>query len=188
MRCHTSISFSLCCHSLPLWITSKTYIYGVQFIWNGKRPKIRLTTLQWPKLLYYWAFQIKAHTWANPEAINAWKMIETAKVAPHRLQDFLFTNICTKALYQFVPIIANSVQVWRRAERWMGSPIKFCKNTPLWLNINFLCGNPPFFQPSWSSLGINMFCDIYDTQGLCSIQDLRTCSLSQHLLTLCIFS
>ncbi len=43
----------------------------------------------------------------------------------------------------------------------------------LWHNFNFVCGNRPFVQPSWSSLGVNTCGDIYDDQGLCSFQTLR---------------
>ncbi len=39
---------------------------------------------------------------------------------------------------------------------------------------NLVCGNRPFVQPSWSSLGVNTCGDIYDNQGLCSFQTLRT--------------
>ncbi len=46
-------------------------------------------------------------------------------------------------------------------------------STPLWHNFNFVCGNRPFVQPSWSSLGVNTCGDIYDNQGLCSFQTLR---------------
>lgn len=156
-----------------------------KFIWNEKKPRIRLTTLQRPKQLgglavpnfelYYWSFQLKAlSTWVNSDATMAWKQIESSKVAPHRLQDVLFANISTKTLKKFGPIIANSVQVWRKAEQWMGGPFKYCKNTPLWHNAKLLSGNKPFFQPSWSSHGINIFGDIYNAQGLRSLQDLRT--------------
>ncbi len=52
-------------------------------------------------------------------------------------------------------------------------PSKFCNSTPLWHNFNFVCGNRPFVQPSWSSLGVNTCGDMYDNQGLCSFQALR---------------
>ncbi len=61
----------------------------------------------------------------------------------------------------------------KRFERRIGGPFKFCNSTPLWHNFNFVCGNRPFVQPSWSSLGVNTCGDIYDNQGLCSFQALR---------------
>ncbi len=70
--------------------------------------------------------------------------------------------------------MANSIKIWKTVERQIGGPFKFCNSTPLWHNINFVCGNRPFVQPSWSSLGVNTCGDIYDNQGLCSFQTLRT--------------
>ncbi len=78
-------------------------------------------------------------------------------------------------------IIINLVQLWltllksgKTVERRIGGPFKFCNSTPLWHNFNFVCGNRPFVQPSWSSLGVNTCGDIYDNHGLCSFQTLRT--------------
>ncbi len=69
--------------------------------------------------------------------------------------------------------MANSIKIWKTVERRIGGPFKFCNSTPLWHNFNFVCGNRPFVQPSWSSLGVNTCGDIYDNQGLCSFQTLR---------------
>ncbi len=68
----------------------------------------------------------------------------------------------------------NSIKIWKTVERPIGGPFKFSNSTPLWHNFNFVCGNRPFVQPSWSSLGVNTCSDIYDNQGLCSFQTLRT--------------
>lgn len=77
-----------------------------KFIWNGKRPRIRLKTLQRPKSqgglsvpnfeLYYWSLQIRAlSAWVKPEINTALRMIESIKTTPHRLKDILFINIPT---------------------------------------------------------------------------------------------
>ncbi len=76
--------------------------------------------------------------------------------------------------YKFGPVVANSIKIWKTVERRIGGPFKFCNSTTLWHNFNFVCGNRPFVQPSWSSLGVNTCGDIYDNQGLCSFQTIRT--------------
>ncbi len=102
-------------------------------------------------------------------------MIEADKVKPNRLQDILFTGTGKKGdNYKFGPVVANSIKIWKTVERQIGGPFKFCNSTPLWHNFNFVCGNRPFVQPSWSFLGVNTCGDIYDNQGLCSFQTLRT--------------
>ncbi len=56
--------------------------------------------------------------------------------------------------------MANSIKIWKMVERLIGGPFKVCNSTPLWHNFNFVCGNHPFVQPSWSSLGVNTCSDI----------------------------
>ncbi len=123
--------------------------------------------------LYYWSFQLKAlHNWVDPQSTVSWRVIEVDKVKPNRLQDILFTDTGKKGdNCKFGPVVANSIKIWKTIERRIGGPFKFCNSTPLWHNLNFLCGNRPFVQPSWSSLGVNT-CG--DNQGLCSFQTLRT--------------
>ncbi len=157
-----------------------------KFIWNDKCPRIKVTTLQHPNRagglavpnfeLYYWSFQLKAlHNWVDPQSTVSWRVIEADKVKPNRLQDILFTGTGKKGdNYKFGPVVANSIKIWKTVERRIGGPFKFCNSTPLWHNFNFVCGNRPFVQPSWSTLGVNTCGDIYDNQGLCSFQTLRT--------------
>ncbi len=126
--------------------------------------------------LYYWSFQLKAlHNWIDPQSTVSWRVIEADKVKPNRLQDILLTGTGKKGdNYKFGPVVANSIKIWKTVERRIGGPFKFCNSTPLWHNFNFVCGNRPFVQPSWSSLGVNTCGDIYDNQGLCSFQTLIT--------------
>ncbi len=113
--------------------------------------------------------------WVDPQSTVSWRVIEADKVKPNRLQDILFTGTGKKGdNYKFGPVVANSIKIWKTVERRIGGPFKFCNSTPLWPNFNFVCGNRPFVQPSWSSLGVNTCSDIYDNQGLCSFQTLRT--------------
>ncbi len=171
-----------------------------KFIWNDKCPRIKLTTLQHPNSagglavpnfeLYYWSFQLKAlHNWVDPQSTVSWRVIEADKVKPNRLQDILFTGTGKKGdNYKFGPVVANSIKIWKTVEHRIGGPFKFCNSTPLWHNFNFVCGNRPFVQPSWSSLGVNTCGDIYDNQGLCSFQTLRTKFFYQHPHILSFFN
>ncbi len=90
--------------------------------------------------------------------------------------------------YKFGPVVANSIKICKTVERRIGGPFKFCNSTPLWHNFNFVCGNRPFVQPSWSSLGVNTCGDIYDNQGLCSFQTLRTKICSTSIRIFCLSS
>ncbi len=89
--------------------------------------------------------------------------------------------------YKFGPVVANSIKIWKTVERRIGGPFKFCNSTPLWHNFNFVCGNRPFVQPSWSSLGVNTCSDIYDNQGL-FISDIKNQILSTSIRIFCLSS
>ncbi len=171
-----------------------------KFIWNDKCPRIKLTTLQHPNSagglavpdfeLYYWSFQLKAlHNWVDPQSTVSWRVIEADKVKPNRLQDILFTGTGKKGdNYKFGPVVANSIKIWKTVERRIGGPFKFCNSTPLWHNFNFVCGNRPFVQPSWSTLGVNMCGDIYDNQGPLFISDIKNQILSTSICIFCFSS
>ncbi len=118
-----------------------------KFIWNDKCPRIKLTTLQHPN---------SAGGLAVPNF------------------ELYYWSFQLKDNYKFGPVVANSIKIWKTVERRIGGPFEFCNSTPLWHNFNFVCGNRPFVQPSWSSLGVNTCGDIYDNQGICSFQTLRT--------------
>lgn len=78
-----------------------------KFIWNGKRPRVKWTTLQLKKSqggwacpnfkIYHWSFVLRCLSyWLNPEAHTPWKDIERELIAPMRLQDLLFSGISHK--------------------------------------------------------------------------------------------
>ncbi len=88
--------------------------------------------------------------------------LKLTRLKPNRLQDILFTGTGKKCdNCKFGPVVANSIKIWKTVERRIGGPFKFCNSTPLWHNLNFVCGNRPFVKPSWSSLGVNTCGDIW---------------------------
>lgn len=92
---HSNSLFSM----LPL--PPPTSFFKVRnFIWNGKCPRISISTLQQPKRfgglsvpnfkLYYWAFQLRSLTiWLDSSSDVPWWKIEEAKSHPIRIQDLL---------------------------------------------------------------------------------------------------
>ncbi len=138
-----------------------------KFIWSDGCPRVELAALQHPGSagglavpnfeLYCWSFRLEAlHGWVDSRSAVSWRVIEADKVKPNRLQDILFTGTGKKGdNYKFGPVVANSIKIWKMVERRIGGPFKFCNSTPLWHNFSFVCGNRPFVQPSWSSLGVN---------------------------------
>ena len=77
------------------------------YIWGGKHPKIRFSTLQRPKtegglafpnfLLYHQSFQLRSiRTWLTEAADVAWREIEETLVAPLKPEDILYSGINAK--------------------------------------------------------------------------------------------
>ncbi len=136
------------------------------------------------------SFQLKAlHNWVDPQSTVSGRVIEADKVKPNRLQDILFTGTGKKGdNYKFGPVVANSIKIWKTVERRIGGPFKFCNSTPLWHNLNFVCGNRPFVQPSWSSLGVNTCGDMYDKPGPLFISGIESQILSTSICIFCFSS
>lgn len=136
-----------------------------KFIWNNKRVRIRLRTLQRPKhsgglavpdfKLYYWSFQIKQLTiWCNQNAVTPWRQIEIVK--PHRFADILFCGLKPRYVCRmFGPIIGNSLKIWFAVQKHMGCNLKLCDRSPVWYNYDLLQQSGPYLDNSWASGGIH---------------------------------
>ncbi len=100
--------------------------------------------------LYYWSFQLKAlHNWVDPQSTVSWRVIEADKVKQIDFKIFyLLAQEKKGIIINFCPVVANSIKLWKTVERRIGGPFKFCNSTPLWHNLNFVCGKRPFVQPS----------------------------------------
>uniref|UniRef100_A0A3B1ICK8 Reverse transcriptase domain-containing protein n=1 Tax=Astyanax mexicanus TaxID=7994 RepID=A0A3B1ICK8_ASTMX len=154
------------------------------YIWNGKRPRIKLSTLQRCKSdgglafpdfkKYAQAFTLKPlSTWLNPQAQSSWRSVEEALIAPYKLQDLIFSEIPTRhcRLY-FGPVISHLILTWRTTVRQSNLHVKWHKHSPLFRNHNLLIGNAPFVCPQWESRGVSTLGDICDENGLRSFQDI----------------
>ncbi len=127
-----------------------------KFIWNDKRARIRLRTLQQPKYsgglavpdfkLYYWSFQITQLTiWCKANVVTPWHQIEKEIVKPHRLTDILFCGLKPRSVCRkFGPIIGNSLKIWSAVQKHMGCNVKLCDRSPVWYNYSLLQHSGPY--------------------------------------------
>ena len=126
-----------------------------RFIWQGKRPRIRLKTLQLPKpdgglslpclQLYYWAAQLKPMVaWIINDISTKWLNIEISQ-CEYALQQISFSNISLKSCR--ISILTKSTAlIWREMQKTYRLPssisslstIKFTPNfVPLRLDAGF---------------------------------------------------
>lgn len=156
------------------------------YLWKGKRPRYKYSNLQrcktdgglsLPNLkLYYYSFVLRAlSVWLNPDAKTSWRPVEECIIAPHRLQDFIYSNISLKQCkMRYGPIISNLLSVWRDVEKITKVSTKWHKNSPIFHNYKLLTASKPFSFPTWQQKGINTLGDIIDDAGLRTFQDLQS--------------
>lgn len=124
---------------------------------------------------YYWAFQVKQLAiWCNERVITPWRQIEKEIVKLHRMTDIPFCGLKPRSVHwKFGPIIGNSMKIWFAAQKYMGCNIKLCDCSPVWYNYNLLQHSGSYFNDSWASGGIHILQDLYDRNGLSSLQMLN---------------
>ena len=118
------------------------------YLHKGNQPLIAMKTLQktrtcggqgFPNIkLYHIAFSLRPiHTWLNTEARVAWRPIEAGLVAPHRLQDVIYSNIPPKIYNEkFGPIISHLISMWNSLQTLSGIDLKFHAFLPLYNNYS----------------------------------------------------
>ena len=170
--------------SPPIGYWSKVDTLLTKYIWNGRRPRIKRTTLQRNKLdggwalphfkFYHWSFCIRSlKHWLDPNSNSSWKRMEEELIAPIRLKDFLFSGLSIKhCALRYGPVLTYMLQIFRRVQKLVGVTSKWHKSTPIWRNNNLLSGNKPFFQNVWAGKGIWILEDLNGKDSLLSFNDL----------------
>ena len=158
-----------------------------KFIWKGKRPRIKLQTLQGHResggqgipnfKLYAWCFTLRAlRTWLDPQAPVAWRLLEEGMVRPHRLQDLIYSDIPLKSCAsKFGPIISHLISTFRTIESHTNTHLKFHSYLPLFQNYAIRVEGRPISFPQWKKNGINTISDICTDGEMRLFQDLEGC-------------
>ena len=171
------------------------------YLHKGSKPLIAMETLQRAKTsggqgfpnfkLYHIAMTVRPiHTWLNPEARVAWRPLEAKMVAPHRLQDVIYSNI-PQNVYQnrFGPIISHLISMWNSLQSITNIELKFHAFLPLYNNyslhqvVHRRIGLTLFSFPQWADKGIYTLADVIEGGTLRSFDDLcKTYDISRQSL------
>lgn len=157
------------------------------FLWKGKPPRVKLTTLCKPYSeggltlpdfqLYYWASQLKAvWVWQDTTTSSpSWRQIEEECLTPATLASIPYISP-PKALLGFInnPFIKNTLNIW----------IEVCKQTE---GLRSIYEQTPFYNNpilpkalrdgitfSWFNKGIKTFGNLYREGELLSFQQLAS--------------
>ncbi len=169
----------------PLGYWDKLQSLVSKFIWKGKRPRLKLTTLQRDKTqgglslpdfkTYFWSYVLRPlSTWFNPSSSVSWRPIEENLALPHRLQDLVYANIpLKKAKLHLGPVISFLLTSYHTVMKHVGTDYKWHIHTPIFNNFSLLTGNRPFSFPHWKNRGLNVLKDLYSVNGLRAFNDLQ---------------
>lgn len=138
-----------------------------KFIWNNKRPRIKISKLMKPKdrggiglpnlQLYYWAAQIKNMiSWCNERTNSSWfKMEETAcSPLPIKYLPFVKNYIKLKKISEHF-IISNTLRTWKDVKTHMGISSPFSLFSPLSFNPDMPLTLQNTVFSAWRELGIS---------------------------------
>lgn len=164
---------------------SKLRLAISKFIWNRKRPRLKMSTsqrrredggLSVPNFeLYSWSFVLRPLlSWFDSDSAVSWRMLENNMVAPWTLKDVLFVNMSMKQCQlRFGPIIAHLMLVWRLAEKHCHISCRWHTVSPIFNNKALLIGGRPISAPQWEQGGVHYLKDIYNNSGLLSFSNIR---------------
>ena len=98
-----------------------------KFVWNRKRPRLRLSTAQRDRAdgglslpnpkLYHWAFTLRPLiSWLDEGIETSWRTLEENMVRPLKLNEILFSNVpLKKSQVSYGPIVSHVLAIWRAA-------------------------------------------------------------------------
>lgn len=153
-----------------------------KFIWNDKRPRLRLSLLYLPYdrgglrvpniKLYYWAAQLctAMYYFKNTDTSPAWVDLENSETT-HSLQTYLYSSpIKTLKKYTKNPFLRNTISVWYEAHNFLEEGIKLSGLSPIWGNSVFIPGRNDIGFKNWMLKGISQIKDLYEEGSLMSFQ------------------
>lgn len=155
-----------------------------KFIWRGKRPRIRLTTIQrerqdgglsFPNFKFYnWAITLRPLlTWLQSDARVSWRALEEQMLAPYSFTNILHSNISlNQCRLKFGPIISYLIFIWRKVEKLSGCSSGWGPHCPIFNNDKLLIGGQPIQFPVWERNNITTLGDIYGERGLYTFQEI----------------
>lgn len=168
---------------LPASFFSTLRRHFTYFIWNNKRPRLRLSLLHLPyergglrlphMKLYYWAAQLHAamYYFFTTEA-PSWIEIEnnTLELPLHLYLYSAPTKLLIKRAHN--PFLKNTISIWHEAHKFLNEAPKLSSFTPIWGNENFKAGRCDMGFKHWTEKGLSKIKDLYNEGTLMSFQQL----------------
>lgn len=156
-----------------------------KFIWRGKRPRVRMKTLQLPvdrggqalpNLKFYnWACHIRTIWIWLQSHLDLKPCVDEWAASPYSLLSLITNNSGLKSLPDIRnnPIISHTVKVWQDVMAFVGRRGLLSSLTPLIHNRDFLPGVQKSIFHRWHALGIKTVGDLYLDTSLMTFAQLQ---------------
>lgn len=134
-----------------------------KFLWPGKRPRFKLTTMQRERQdgglslpnvkLYGWAFTLRPLlTWFQSDAQVSWRDVEERMIAPYSFINILHSNVSLHhCRLRFGTMISYLLSTWRRVEKLVGCFGGWGPHSQIFNNDRLLIGGHPIRFPDWEN-------------------------------------
>lgn len=155
------------------------------FIWNNRRPRLRLSLLylpydrgglQCPNVQwYYWAAQLRTIMfYFSTESPPSWVNMESAEVAQGlTLKRYIYSaNLKHHRKNCSNPIVLNMINVWYVVKKHFGIPNNLSCYSPIWGNTDFKPGKLDAGFKKWADKGIKSIKDLYSSNKFQSFEEL----------------
>ena len=155
-----------------------------KFIWNNRKPRLRLSLLYLPyesgglKLpnfqYYYWAAQLRAAVyWFSKDSVPSWINIELASAGGLSLDNFLYSAPLKKLKKVPNPLVRNTIQIWFETHKYMKDTPLLSYLSPIWKNSNFPPASNDGGFKIWFTKGITKIGSLYKRKNMLSWEELK---------------
>lgn len=127
-----------------------------KYFWNGKRPRIKLSTLQRNRSDGGWSFKnFKVYAdsfnlralsaWFKPNVSTSWWAFEESLVSPYSIEHLVFAGVSLRQCkLNFGPILTHFISTWRMVTRKIEPNLRWHCHSPSFHNNNCLSGKTRF--------------------------------------------
>lgn len=147
------------------------------FIWQNKRPRLRLSLLylpydrgglKFPNIQwYYWAAQLRSIMfYFSSESPLAWMELESCSVTPSLPLHLYLYSADRKNLRKNTdnPIVLNMINVWFDTCKYLNINSSWSRFSPIWGNANFKPGKSDKGFQIWAEKGLRKVQDMYSEE------------------------
>lgn len=175
--------------SLPIDIPTKQFIEWdrmlSRFIWEGKRPRVRFSTLQLPKdkggmalpnlKFYFYAAQLRfVCCWCDPGYFAKWKEIESCTDG-YQIQTLLGEDSIPNDIRDCLsPITRFTIETWYKVVKQFKLNRERKVLKLIYLDQEFKPAKHDSTFKIWSNKGVTALCTIIKNRKVRSFQDLKT--------------